>query len=171
MRLNRDIQLINVIKIRSDKMSFSKNRITRPVIELFGEFTHGSNPWVTGDKEAEDFLNQVLKFKTRGFWDRKEFPGGYARGLVQMGNGDVVLICKATRDGGYTKYLLENGAVIKTRHVIWTDAVEYTIHLYLPNEKSPACWWWVDEDRIDPVMGHVSFQKKFDGSNADYFPQ
>jgi hypothetical protein len=152
-------------------MSFSKNRVVSPVIELFGEFTHGSNPWVTGDKEIEDFLNQVLKFKTRGFWDRKEFLGGEAKGVVQMGNGDVVLICKAIRDGGYTEYHLSNGAVIKTRHVIWDDAVEYSVHLYLPKEKSPACWWWVDVDDCDVEHSHVAFHKTFDGSNADYFPQ
>jgi hypothetical protein len=153
-------------------MSVSKNRAEMPVIELFGQFTHGSNPWVNVDKEVEDLLNETLGFKTRGFWDNLElFPGGDAQGIVQMGDGSIALIGKATREGGYTTYYLENGAVIKTRLVNWDDSVEFTLHLYLPNEQSPACWWEIAEDGCDPVRGHVAFQKKFEGSNADYFPQ
>jgi hypothetical protein len=158
-------------------MSISKNRTVCPVIELFGEFTRGSNPWITGDKEIEDFLNQVLGFKTRGFWDRKEFPGGYARGLVQMGNGDITLIRTAAREDGYTMYMLENGATIRTRVTKWEDSVEYTLHLHLPDDRSPACWWWIDKDECcdedGPVSlnGNIPFQKTFEGSTADYFPQ
>jgi hypothetical protein len=154
-------------------MRYSKNRIVCPVIELFGEFCCAiHHPWVTGDREIEDFLNRVLKFKTRGrckrFWG---FQRNEAQGVVQMGSGEVVLIKKATREREYTEYILENEAVIKTRQVIRDDTVEFTLHLYLPGEKSPACWWSVDKNGSETKKGHVPFQKKFDGSNADYFPQ
>jgi hypothetical protein len=172
-------------------MRYSKNRIVCPVIELFGEFccaTH--HPWVTGDREIEDFLNRVLKFKTRGrckrFWG---FQRNEAQGVVQMGSGEVVLIKRATREREYTEhilendakkathkheyteYILENEAVIKTRQVILDDTVEFTLHLYLPGEEAPACWWSVDKNGSETKKGHVPFQKKFDGGNADYFPQ
>jgi hypothetical protein len=150
----------------------SKNRENMPVIELFGTFTHGAKQWVNVDPEVEDILNKTLGFKTRGGVDNsKLFTGGYAKGIVQMGDGSLALIDRATREGAYTTYHLENGAVIKTRHICWDDAVDFTLHLYLPGEKAPACWWEIAEDGCTPVRGHVVFQKKFEGSNADYFPR
>jgi hypothetical protein len=152
-------------------MSISKNRTVCPVIELFGDFSGGYKPWVTGDKELEDFLNQVLGFKTRGFCDREEFSGCYTKGLVQMGNGEIVPIRVTTSEGGYTDYFLDNGDVIKTRQRSWDGVTEYTLHLHLKGEKSPACWWRIDDDERGSEYGHVSFQKKFEGSKSDYFPQ